>query len=94
LVFFVYIRQYWRGFRAWPRERHPSATCIFTLADTSLFSVFSGGLASVREATSCIGLGLEAVGCGWQLLGRGRLIKSLRDFSFRPGAAGDLCMVD
>ena len=82
--FFVYTRQYWRGFRARPRERHPSDICIFTLADASLFSVFSGDLASVREATSCIGEGLETVGCGWQLIGRRRLIKNLKNFSFRP----------
>jgi hypothetical protein len=84
LVFFVYTSQYWRGFRARARERHPSDICIFTLADASLFSVFSGDLASVREATSCIGEGLETVGCGWQLIGRGRLIKNLKNFSFRP----------
>ena len=58
----------WRGFRAWPRERLPSEPCVFTHADASLFSVFSGGLASVRETTSCNDAGLEVDGCGWQLL--------------------------
>jgi len=41
---------------------------VFAPADASLFSVFSGGHASVLEATSFAGTGLEAVGCGWQLL--------------------------
>jgi hypothetical protein len=58
----------WRGLRPCPRERHPSNTCVFTLTDASLFSVFSVGHASVLEATSFAGAGLKAVGCGWQLL--------------------------
>lgn len=50
------------------RERHPWEVGIFTPAAASLFTVFSGGHASVLEATSFAGAGLEAVGCGWQLL--------------------------
>jgi hypothetical protein len=53
-----------RGFRAWPRERHPREVGLFAPADTSLFSVFSGGHASVLEATSFAGAGLDAIGCG------------------------------
>jgi hypothetical protein len=68
LVFFAYPRQCWRGFRAWPRERRYSEPSIFAPAHTYLFSVLSGGLASVREVTSCIGAGLQGIGCGWQLL--------------------------
>ena len=45
----------------------------FAPTDTSLFSVFSGGHASVLEAISFAGTDLEAVGCGWQLLYRWRL---------------------
>ena len=41
--------QCWRGFLVWPRERHPSKPCVFAPANASLFAVFSGGLASVRE---------------------------------------------
>jgi len=66
--FFVCSTQCWRGFRAWPRERHPCEGGVFAPADASLFSVFSGGHASVLEVTSFAGAGLEAVGCGWQLL--------------------------
>ena len=62
--FFAYIRQYWRGFRAWPRERQPSDPSIFTPAHASLFSVLSGGLASVREATPRNHAGCGAVSCG------------------------------
>jgi hypothetical protein len=68
LVFFARSRQCWRGFRAWPRERHIFKPSAFGPADASLFSVFSGGHASVLEAISFAGAGLEAVGCGWQLL--------------------------
>jgi hypothetical protein len=56
------------GFTDLPRERHPSEPCVLTPAAASPFPVFSGGLASVREGTSCIGAGLGAAGCGWQLL--------------------------
>ena len=66
--FFCPFPQCWRGFRAWPRERHPCEVGAFGPADASLFSVFSGGHASVLEAISFAGAGLEAVGCGWQLL--------------------------
>ena len=66
--FFVCSPQCWRGFRAWPRERRPCEVGVFAPADASLFSVFSGGHASVLEAISFAGAGLEAVGCGWQLL--------------------------
>jgi hypothetical protein len=41
---------------------------VSTLADASLFSVFSGGHASFLEITSFTGASLEAVSCGWQLL--------------------------
>ena len=66
--FFCLERQCWRGSGSLPRERHPSKPCVFAPADASLFSVFSGGLASVREPTSFASAGLEAVSCGWQLL--------------------------
>ena len=66
--FFCPFPQCWRGFRAWPRERHPCEVVFFAPTDASLFSVFSGGHASVLEAISFAGAGLEAVGCGWQLL--------------------------
>ena len=66
--FFCLFPQCWRGFRAWPRERPPCEGGVFAPADASLFSVFSGGHASVLEAISFAGAGLEAVGCGWQLL--------------------------
>ena len=66
--FFARSSQCWRGFRAWPRERYPCEVGVFARADASLFSVFSGGHASVLEAISFAGAGLEAVGCGWQLL--------------------------
>lgn len=66
--FFVCSPQCWRGFRAWPRERHPCEVGAFGPADASLFSAFSGGHASVLKAISFAGAGLEAVGCGWQLL--------------------------
>ena len=66
--FFCAFPQCWRGFRAWPRERPPCEGGVFAPADASLFSVFSGGHASVLEAISFAGAGLEAVGCGWQLL--------------------------
>lgn len=66
--FFCPFPQCWRGFRAWPRERPPCEGGVFAPADASLFSVFSGGHASVLEAISFAGAGLEAVGCGWQLL--------------------------
>ena len=68
LVFFRPFPQCWRRFRAWPRERHPREVGVFASAYAYLFSVFSGGLASVLEATSFVGAGLEAVGCSWQLL--------------------------
>lgn len=68
LGFFCPFPQCWRGFRAWPRERHPCEVGVFAPTDASLFSVFSGGHASVLEAISFAGAGLEAVGCGWQLL--------------------------
>ena len=71
--FFARLPHYWRGFRGWPRERYPSEPYVFTLANASLFSVFSGGLASVREVTSFICAGLEAVGCARRLLEQGRL---------------------
>jgi hypothetical protein len=66
--FFCPFPQCWRGFRAWPCERHPCEVGVFAPTDASLFSVFSGGHASVLEAISFAGAGLEAVGCGWQLL--------------------------
>jgi len=66
--FFVCSPQCWRGFRALPRERQPCEVGVFAPAEASLFSVFSGGHASVLEATSFAGAGLEEVGCGWQLL--------------------------
>jgi len=66
--FFCPFPQCWRGFRAWPSERHPCEVGVFAPTDASLFSVFSGGHASVLEAISFAGAGLEAVGCGWQLL--------------------------
>jgi hypothetical protein len=68
LVFFVCVPQCWRDFRAWPRERRPCEGGVFAPTDASLLSVFSGGHASVLEAISFAGAGLEAVGCGWQLL--------------------------
>ena len=70
--FFCPFPQCWRGFRAWPRERHPSEVGVFAPTDASPFSVFSGGHASVLEVISFAGAGLEAVGCGWQLLKRWR----------------------
>ncbi len=66
--FFARSSQCWRGFRAWPRERYPCEVGVFARADASLFSVFSGCHASVLEATSFAGAGLEVVGCGWRLL--------------------------
>ena len=66
--FFCPFPQFWRGFRAWPREGRPCEGGVFAPTDASLFSVFSGGHASVLEAISFAGAGLEAVGCGWQLL--------------------------
>ena len=66
--FFCPFPQRWRSFRAWPRERRSCEVGVFAPTDASLFSVFSGGHASVLEAISFAGAGLEAVGCGWQLL--------------------------
>jgi hypothetical protein len=57
LVFFRPYPPVLARFRAWPRERHPFEPGILTPSHASLFSVLSGGLASVREATSCIGEG-------------------------------------
>lgn len=68
LGFFCPLLQCWCGFRAWPRERRPCEGGVFAPTNASLFSVFSGGHASVLEATSFAGAGLEAVDCGWQLL--------------------------
>ena len=47
-----------RGFRPWSRERHPCEVVVSAAAAASLFSVFSGGHASVLEATSFAGAGL------------------------------------
>jgi len=40
LGFFCPFPQCWRGFRAWPRERHPCEVGVFAPTDASLFSVF------------------------------------------------------
>ena len=59
--FFCPLPQCWRGFRAWPRERHPCKVGVFAPTDVSLFSVFSGGYASVLEAISFAGAGCDAL---------------------------------
>ena len=74
-------RQFWRDFADLPRERHSSHPRAFGPPLPLCSLLFSGGLASVREATSCIDADFEEVGCGWQLLGRKRLIKNLENFS-------------
>ena len=74
-------RQFWRAFADLPRERHSSHPRAFGPPLPLCSLLFSGGLASVREATSCIDADFEEVGCGWQLLGRKRLIKNLENFS-------------
>ena len=51
-----------------PRERDRPKLGVLAAVRASLFSVFSGGLESVLEATSIAVNGLEAVGCGWQPL--------------------------
>ena len=63
-------RQRWESIPADIRQRLLSTRegGVFAPTDASLFSVFSGGHASVLEVNSFAGAGLEAVGCGWQLL--------------------------
>ena len=51
-----------------PRERdHPKVGALAPIR-ASLFSVFSGGLASVLEAAGFSVRGLHEVSCGWRLL--------------------------
>ena len=61
-------RQFWRGFSDLPRERHPSHFRVFCPLRPLCSLFLSGGLASVREATSCIDAGIRAIGCGWRLV--------------------------
>ena len=49
LGFFCPFPQCWRGFQTWPREHHTSKPCVFIPTDSSLFSVFFVGHASVLE---------------------------------------------
>ncbi len=51
-----------------PRERDLPKLGVLAPVQASLFPVFSGGLESVLEATSFAVNGLDAVGCGWQLV--------------------------
>jgi hypothetical protein len=46
----------------------PREIGVLAPADVSLLSISSACLASVAKATSFAGAGLEAAGCGWQLL--------------------------
>ena len=57
-------RQFWRDFAGLPRERHPSHFRVSGPLRPLCSPFLSGGLASVREATSSIGAGLEAIDCG------------------------------
>ena len=63
-------RQCWRPFADLPRERFLPHFRTFGPSRPLYSPLLSGGLASARKAASCIGAGFEAVGCGWQLVGR------------------------
>lgn len=87
LVFFACPLR-WRGFRAWPRERHPGQPRVSAPADASLLSIFSGGLASVVEATSFADVDLATSGCDRQLLWRGRRGEPSNRHSYRDSLSG------
>ena len=56
--------QFWRAFADLPRERRPPHFRAFGPPWPLCSRFLSSGLASVREATSSVGAGFRAVGCG------------------------------
>ena len=76
-------RQCWRAFADLPRERHPPHFRAFGPPWPLCSRFLSGGLASVREATSSIGAGFRAVGCGCRLVASGDRSMKSRQIIFR-----------